>query len=46
MAFGLGSPVYSGALPLGDAFAMAASFTVGMSMYLLLARYQGRSRSR
>ncbi len=46
MAFGLGGPVYSGALPLGDAFAMAASFTIGMSMYLLLARYRRRSGSR
>ena len=46
MAFGLGGPVYSGALKLGDAISTGASFTVGMTVYLILYTLQQRARSR
>ena len=46
MAFGLGGPVYTGALSLADALATGASFTVGMMLSLLLAALQHRARSR
>ncbi len=46
MAFGLGGPVYSGALSLADALSTGASFTVGMSVYLLMVSLKRRSRSR
>jgi hypothetical protein len=45
MAFGLGGPVYAGALTLSDALSTGASFTVGMSVYLILYTLQRRSRS-
>jgi hypothetical protein len=46
MAFGLGGPVYSGALAAADALSTAGSFTVGMMVYLILAAYGQRARSR
>ncbi len=46
MTFGLGGPVYSGALPLADALSTGASFTIGMSVYLLMYTLRNRSGSR
>jgi hypothetical protein len=46
MAFGLGGPVYTGALPLQDALTTCASFTVGMSVYLLLFSLRQGKRPR
>lgn len=46
MAFGLGGPVYTGALPLADALSTGASFTIGMSVYLLMHTLRHRSGSR
>lgn len=45
MAFALGGPVYSGAITLSDALSTGASFTVGMSVYLLITALRGRTRS-
>jgi len=46
MVFGLGGPVYAGSLSLGDALTTGASFTAGMSVYLLLFSLQRGRRSR
>lgn len=46
MTVGLGGPVYTGALSLGDALMTGASFTVGMTVYLLLYSLQRHIRSR
>jgi len=46
MSLGLGGPVYTGALPLHEALTTGASFTVGMSVYLLLATLRSRIGSR
>jgi hypothetical protein len=45
MTFALGGPVYSGVLSMSDALTTGASFTAGMSVYLLLQALQTR-RSR
>ena len=44
MVFGLGGPVYAGSLTLTDAMATGASFTVGMTVYLLLYSLQRHRR--
>jgi len=44
MVFGLGGPVYTGSLALADALVTGASFTVGMTVYLLLFTLQSRKR--
>ncbi len=46
MTFGLAGPVYTGSLALTDALSTGASFTIGMTVYLLLYTLQRRSRSR
>jgi hypothetical protein len=46
MAFGLGGPVYTGAITLTDALSTGASFTVGMSVYLLMYTLRKRTGSR
>ena len=46
MAFGLGGPVYAGTLPLTDALSTGASFTIGMSVYLLMNTLKSRNGSR
>lgn len=46
MAFGLGGPVHAGSLALSDALSTGASFTIGMTVYLLLYTLQRRARSR
>ena len=45
MIFGLGGPVFAGTIAVSDALATGASFTVGMTVYLLLHTLQRRSRS-
>ena len=46
MAFGLGGPVYSGALSLTDALSTGASFTAGMAVYFVIFALRGRTHSR
>ena len=46
MIFALGGPVYTGRLPLSEALATAASFTVGMTVYLFLFSLSMGRRSR
>ena len=46
MAFALGGPVYTGSLAVADAVGTGASFTIGMTVSLLLATLQRHLRSR
>ena len=46
MSFALGGPVYTGRLPLNEALATGASFTVGMTVYLFLFSLSMSRRSR
>jgi hypothetical protein len=46
MAFALGGPVYSGALPLNDALIVGASLTVGICVSILMRSLQAHRRSR
>lgn len=46
MAFGLGGPVFNGALSLSEALSTGASFTAGMAVYFAIFVMRSRAGSR